>query len=69
MEQALGNLAASGFGVALLPVSLDTTWQSDLTTVQLIDQDVTLPVVVVWRRSEQTAAIAAFVTTFKASKI
>lgn len=63
------NLVGSGFGIALIPASVDTTRHEHVATVRVIDSDATIPIMAAWREGAPVQALPAFVAALKSSRL
>jgi DNA-binding transcriptional LysR family regulator len=62
------SLVESGFGIALIPASVDTTRHAHVATVRLVDSDATIPIMAAWREGDALPALPAFVAVLKSSR-
>lgn len=63
------SLVGSGFGIALIPASVDTTRHEQVATVRVIDSDATIPIMAAWREGDPSPALPAFVAALKSSRL
>lgn len=63
------SLVESGFGIALMPASVDTTRHAHVATVRVIDADATIPIMAAWREGDALPALPAFVAALKSSML
>lgn len=63
------SLVESGFGIALIPVSVDATRHAHVATVRIIDSDATIPITAAWREGDPSPVLAAFVAALKSSRL
>lgn len=60
---------AAGFGIALIPASIDTTRWPGIAVVPLTDAEATAPVMAAWRTENSSSALLAFVAALKSSRL
>ncbi len=63
------DLVESGFGIALIPASVDTTRHAHVATVRLSDSDATIPIMAAWREGDALPALPTFVAALKSSSL
>lgn len=63
------SLVGSGFGIALVPASVDTTRHPHVATVRVIDSDATIPIMAAWREGDTSPALLAFIAALKSSRL
>lgn len=68
LETWLG-MVGSGFGIALIPASVDTTRHAHVDTVRIVDSDATIQIMAAWREGDASPAVSAFVATLKSSRL
>jgi DNA-binding transcriptional LysR family regulator len=62
------NLVGSGFGIGLIPASVDTTRHPDIAAVTVTDADATIPIMAAWRTADPPPALSAFLAALKSSR-